>query len=246
LILYYSINVLFLKICFGYIEIFFFYGFISESGIWGGIGPSTASQITSAWYNVSATLGCGDASSNSSALLSCMRTKPYQNITNALPASSSFGTTSFGPSIDDVVVFSDLKARAVAGNFVKLPLLVGNADNEAGLFRAAAVIEGVAGSLTPSYLDAVNQFGFTCPASGRANISIAQDIPTWRYRWFGFFPNTIITTDPPSGAWVFTPPSNLLHCIEIANSKFSMHPSFPHSSTSTPPAPTSRPPLPKN
>jgi cholinesterase len=193
-------------------------GFIPESGTALGLGQSTPAQSAESWYNVSAKLGCGDASMNGAMVLSCMRTKNYTSILQALPSAGITGRTGFGPTIDNVVVFSDYLNRSAAGNFIKKPMLVGNADNEAGLFRAVAAIQSNNSQFSDAYWDAFNNNGFVCPAAARANISIANGIPTWRYRWFGEFPNTIITTVPDSGAWHaselpvlfnYNPPSSL-------------------------------------
>lgn len=176
-------------------------GFIPESGTALGLGQSTPEQSAALWYNVSAKLGCGDASSDGATVLSCMRTKNYSSILQALPSGGVTGSTGFGPTIDNVVVFSDYLNRSSAGNFIKKPILVGNTNNEAGLFRAVAAVEGMSSQFSDAYWDAFNLVGFNCPAAARANISIANGVPTWRYRWFGEFPNTIITTVPDSGAW---------------------------------------------
>jgi carboxylesterase type B len=176
-------------------------GFISESGTAIGLGQVTPDQSAALWYNVSAKLGCGDASSDGATVLLCMRTKNYTSILEALTLSGITGSTGFGPTTDNVVVFSDYLNRSSAGNFIKKPMLVGNADYEAGLFRAVAALEGLASQFPDIYWVYFNLLGFVCPAAARANISVANGVPTWRYRWFGEFPNTIITTVPDSGAW---------------------------------------------
>ena len=43
--------------------------------------------------------------------------------------------------------------------------------------------------------DAYNLAGFTCPAGIRANASRAAHNPTWRYRFFGVFPNINISSE---------------------------------------------------
>jgi hypothetical protein len=70
-------------------------------------------------------------------------------------------------------------------------MLIGNADYEAGLFKVVGELAGQVYS--DDFWNAFNQQIFTCPASARANISIANGVPTWRYRWFGTFPNTNLT-----------------------------------------------------
>jgi cholinesterase len=177
-------------------------GFIAESGT--VFSPNTqASPAASAasWYNVSGNLGCGDATSEPAAVLSCMRSKDWQDVQNAIPTSTGLSspTGNFGPTIDNVVVFSDYLQRSVAGNFTQRPLLIGGADNEIGLFRPLFGLQNV--TFTDAEWAFLNFDIFTCPISYRVLASVVHKAPVWRYRWFGDFPNLIITTNPDSGAW---------------------------------------------
>lgn len=189
-------------------------GLIPESGTAIGLGQNTAADGAALWYNVSSKLGCGNSSSETT--LSCMRTKNYSSILAALPSEGVGGNTGFGPTVDEKVVFSNYISLSRAGKFIKVPLLIGNTDNEAGLFRTVAAVQG--SPLPDSYWENMNLQIFECPAATRANISIANGVKTWRYRYFGEFPNTIITTVPDSGAWHaselpvlfnYTPPAEL-------------------------------------
>jgi cholinesterase len=108
-------------------------------------------------------------------------------------------TAGFGPTVDEVVVFSDYLNRSAAGDFIKNPMLLGNTNFEAGLFRAVDAVAGV--FLPEAFWDAMTLDQFTCPAAMRANISISNGVPTWRYRYFGVFPDTIIQSNPNSGAF---------------------------------------------
>jgi hypothetical protein len=132
-----------------------------------------------------------------------MRTKDYTSILSSIPQPLSpvLAAGSFGPTVDDEVVFSDYTNRSLAGNFIKRPILIGNADYEAGLFKVLAELAGLVYS--DDFWNAFNQQGFVCPASARANISITNGVPTWRYRWFGTFPNTNLTSSavPVIGAY---------------------------------------------
>lgn len=170
--------------------------FIEESGSLFGATQYSAVDVAGLWFNTSATLGCGGTLSNSSEVLACMRTKNYTELTAAVPSAGSFG---FGPAVDNVVVFEDYLARSSSGNFTRRPLLSGNNNNEAGLFQT---FEDLAGNVMPQeYWDDYDLTSFTCPCAERANISVANNVPTWRYRWFGAFPDTVITTIPETGAW---------------------------------------------
>ncbi|PQE08409.1 hypothetical protein CJF30_00005273 [Rutstroemia sp. NJR-2017a BBW] len=175
-------------------------GFIPESGTalsWAL--PNSAEITTSAWYNVSAKLGCGDASSSAESVLTCMRTK---NTTAILDGISGAGGTAgilgnFVPTADEKVVFSNYTERSAAGNFTKKPVLLGNNDNEAGLFIAQFALQGI--TYPASFWNAFNIQSFTCPSGVRANVSIQHNVPTWRYRYFGDFPDTEIY--PGVGTW---------------------------------------------
>ena len=177
-------------------------GFIAESGT--VFSPNTqASPATSAaaWYNVSGTLGCGNATSDPVSVLSCMRLKDFQAIQDAIPSSTGLSSVaaSFGPTVDEVVIFSDYLQRSADGNFSQLPLLIGSADNEIGLFRPLFGMQNVT---FPDATWAFLNFDiFTCPISYRALASAVNKAPIWRYRWFGDFPNLRLTTVPDSGAW---------------------------------------------
>jgi cholinesterase len=178
-------------------------GMIQESGTINGFGTVSKTAANGAWFNVTSVLGCGSASSNSSDVLACMRTKTPTQIYSAIPpakaGSITGGLSNFGPAMDDITVFSDYDARSTAGNFIKLPLLTGNADYEAGLFATTAALANI--TYPPIFWTEFDLSVFTCPASERANISIAAGVPTWRYRWFGDFPNLRLTSVPDSGAW---------------------------------------------
>lgn len=179
--------------------------FIEESGTTQTIIPLNQSTSAEMWYNVSATVGCGGATSNATAVLSCMRTVNSSLILAAVGrlAATSSNTAAppntFTPVIDSEIVFPDYPFRSLSGNFIKAPILMGNNDNEAGVFRVGDILAG--NNYSPAYYNAFNLNTFVCPCSNRANISVYNKVPTWRYRWFGVFPNTNLTTFPDSGAY---------------------------------------------
>jgi carboxylesterase type B len=109
------------------------------------------------------------------------------------------GDVTFGPTVDNITVFSDYPARYLAGQFSKIPMVVGINDNEAGLFALQAAQLNV--SVPSSSYDKINLVGFNCPSGLRSNVSVSAGMPTWRYRYFGEFPNTKLTTSPDLGAW---------------------------------------------
>ncbi|OKL58232.1 hypothetical protein UA08_06392 [Talaromyces atroroseus] len=177
-------------------------GFISDSGtVLSPNAQASESASADAWYNVTATLGCGDEGSDPDTLLICMRSLDWEDVQDAIPSSTGISsvTGSFGPTVDDIIVFSDYVNRSIAGNFIQRPLFIGSNNYEVGLFRAIFDVEGV--TFSEAQWDYLNFVIYTCPASYRARYNVQNNIPTWRYRYFGEFPNLRLTTNPDSGAW---------------------------------------------
>ena len=128
-----------------------------------------------------------------------MRTKPYKAI---LEASRDTGVQvflgSFSPTIDNKTVFLDYAQRASNGRFVRRPYLIGNNDYEAGLFKLD--VAGLNLTISDRSWAIFNQAFFSCPAESAA-LSKAEFASTYRYRFFGEYPNTRLTSNPDSGAW---------------------------------------------
>lgn len=164
-------------------------GFIYQSGT-ASQQVQNSSIAASAWDSAVHTVIC--QSSNFTAELACMRQVPADQIAAA-------ATGSFVPTIDDVTVFSDYAERMAAGNFTKKPLLLGSNDNEGTYLTMIYALSNI--SLPASYADIVTASLFTCPTSARASAHVSQNLPTWRYRYFGSFPNTNLTTTFDAGAY---------------------------------------------
>ncbi|KXJ93369.1 Alpha/Beta hydrolase protein [Microdochium bolleyi] len=129
-------------------------------------------------------------------ILACMLSLPAVSLISAIPLDgiSSAGLP-FGPVTDDILVFTNYTAHGPATR----PVLLGTADREADLYRFILPPD-----LTPpqEVLDSITDSTFTCPAALRAGKSRRLGNPTWRYRWFGNFPNTILAYEPfTTGAW---------------------------------------------
>ncbi|KAH8599490.1 carboxylesterase [Bisporella sp. PMI_857] len=171
-------------------------GIIPESGnVFGWALPNTKQAANSAWFTVSESLGCGNASSDAAQVLSCMRTKNSSAILNAIPtATATAGILGyFIPTIDDTVVFSNYSTREPSN----IPMLVGNNDYEVGYWRTTFALRGLI--FPEKFWNLFNLQQFTCPTGLRANASYAADVPIWRYRYFGVFPNLALSWN--SGAW---------------------------------------------
>ncbi|KAJ8613443.1 hypothetical protein MRB53_036928 [Persea americana] len=111
---------------------------------------------------------------------------------------SAVGNTQFNPTVDNKTVFGDYPDRASSGQFMRLPILTGSADYEAGIIK---VIYGQFGIKWPlSQWASLILSTYQCPLSDIAARK-ATHVPIWRYRYFGEFPNTRLTLNPSSGAW---------------------------------------------
>jgi hypothetical protein len=133
---------------------------------------------------------------NSHRTLGCMRTKNVTDILNAIPPTSGGEgiTGTFGPTADDVVVFSNCSTIKP----VNTPWLIGNNDNEAGLLKIDLALSGTI-TIPDSMWDVLNLQESTCLAALGANDSVSAGSPIWRYGYFGDFPNQEIAAG--SGAW---------------------------------------------
>ncbi|KAH6871540.1 carboxylesterase [Thelonectria olida] len=169
------------------------HGFISQSGTATSLVQSTKAEASTNWFNASAALGCGNSSSDHNQVFECMQRKPAADMLSVLPSIDfrKLSNIAYSPTVDDALVFSTYRERKAAD----LPILVGNTDFEAGLLRLFA--PGVREDLWHVF----NQRTYVCPAGERASYGMLTGTPTWRYRYFGEFPNLRLTTNPPSGAW---------------------------------------------
>lgn len=159
--------------------------------------PSPATNASEGWFNASAALGCGGSTSNPATVLTCMQSK---NFTDIVTVTNTIG---FQPAADNISVFTDAdyEARTAAGNFTKVPILIGSNDHETGLFESLAKLgaTNTTPALPASFWTGVDNSVFVCPASARANVSVEQGVTTFRYRYFGVFPDTAFSAT--SGAW---------------------------------------------
>ena len=176
-------------------------GFIAESGVSTSFSSPAPADNTNTWYGLTQTLGCGGVSAGVVATLACMRGKSMAEI---LAASAT--AAPFGPTADGKTVYSDYTTPGTSGKFIKKPMLLGNNDYEAGIIKVLFGSMGRTQSLLQWAI--LNLQTFTCPVSNAAQYRTSNNVPVWRYRYFGEFPNLRLTDDPSSGAW---------HGSEIAN-----------------------------
>ncbi|TGO54622.1 hypothetical protein BCON_0104g00190 [Botryotinia convoluta] len=112
---------------------------------------------------------------------------------------SSSADLNFIPTIDDTIVFSDYTSRSLAGNFIKYPMLIGHNDAEGNIFSLIAQMKGI--TLPETYWSSYETSTFFCPAAIRANVSVHNHLPIWRYRYFGDFPDMQLRENIDSGAY---------------------------------------------
>ncbi|KAJ5696852.1 hypothetical protein N7536_007264 [Penicillium majusculum] len=166
-------------------------GFIEMSATIYGFPALTAEETNNRWFHVTDLVGCGNATSDPVAVSDCMVNKTVDEILAGYdPANVPFNPSPYGPVIDDELVFSSYLNRTAA----KGGYLIGNTHNEAGIFKLGQVHN-------ESYWTDFNDRLYTCADVVRIEQSIADGNPTWRYRYFGDFPNLVLTTTPPSGAY---------------------------------------------
>ncbi|KAL3424092.1 carboxylesterase [Phlyctema vagabunda] len=164
---------------------------ISQSGNAFAFGlPYPESTSATAWYTVTSTVGCGNASTNATELLACMRGVDVDTILKAIPTGGLYSLLSpFAPTVDDVLVFANYSQATPAS----VPVLIGSNDYEPGTFRTQLALAGL--TFADSDWDELNLASYGCPAAQRANASVAANNPTWRYRFFGVWPNINISSE---------------------------------------------------
>ncbi|KAK5139307.1 hypothetical protein LTR04_003702, partial [Oleoguttula sp. CCFEE 6159] len=163
-------------------------GLISHSGTALSFNPNMPNMSATYWYQASSLLGCGDSGNN----LDCMRNINFTDILRAIaripPASSqALLQPVFHPTVDNKIVFGDYATLSSNGSFAKLPYLAGNLDYEAGYYKLSAYASNR--TLTSAQWDLFNLAGFTCPTATETASRVKHGIPTWRYRYFGDWPN---------------------------------------------------------
>lgn len=169
---------------------------IPQSGVANSVVGNEASgdQVKSNWYRASQNAGCGGEEAGE-VTVSCMKSKSWQDILDDIAPIGATGLMSgFAPYADDKVLPSNISAKGEAGDFAKLPYLVGHVDDEAAFF---VVVAFAYTNLTPEQSDAIPVFaiqpvldlitlyGWTCPTAEASSFRVKQGVPVWRYRYFG-------------------------------------------------------------
>ncbi|KAG8169182.1 hypothetical protein KVR01_001931 [Diaporthe batatas] len=174
-------------------------GFIPQSGVASGaVGAlaGTPEDAATAWYDVSASAGCGGKEAGEGTV-DCMRMKTTAEILGAVHENSLIAIqTGFQPVADDITAPSAAVDRIKAGNFARVPMLVGNVENEAAFiwpvllaytYFDKSTVDMIAPltKLVQPILDIANLVGFTCGARQAAGLRVEQGVTTYRYRFYG-------------------------------------------------------------
>lgn len=173
-------------------------GLISMSGTSLSFLPNTNAYSESLWYNVSLTIGCGGSQDDPAKVLACVRSKNASVILAAAAKVPPLPTTAitqatFHPTIDNVTVFVDYEHLSASGAFARIPLLLGNGDQEAGWYKIAGWGAGL--NLTNARWTLFSERAFTCPSAYSSKYRVKHGVPVWRYRYHGDWDNLRLYND---------------------------------------------------
>jgi cholinesterase len=174
-------------------------GMIAESGSVTSFSNPAPKDNSKFWNEAAKNLSC--PVDNVKASIACMRTKSMEDVLRASKVDNPLQAVlgHFGPTVDEKVVFSDYKERAAAGKFIQKPYMNGNNDYEAGLF---VLIGGAAKiKILNQTWPVFNAATFTCPVLRAVQARTKAGLTTYRYRYFGDYPNTRLQPSTNFGAW---------------------------------------------
>ncbi|KAF3051815.1 hypothetical protein E8E11_003378 [Didymella keratinophila] len=159
-------------------------GLIAQSGTASG---GSSSDLTNSDFTYLATqVGC--TSDNKDELFSCMQranATAIIEVLNKYNATANGGKSlSFNPAPDNVTSFSNCTDRQLRGRFAKLPTLLSQVDNKG----ASLVAYNPAGP-NQTAVDAFTRNTATYPDAQGALARRNYNVPVWRARYFGEWPN---------------------------------------------------------
>lgn len=180
------------------------HGLVSTSGNVFSFPLNPPETQAANWFALSASLGCGNASTPAEETLSCMRGLPFDTISVAAakippsPGGSPVRSTPpFYPKVDNETVFADYTSIFSSGAFAPLPYLYGHNDHEQGYYVIPAYAQGR--NVTDAQAAQFLLESFVCPTSYAARRRVDAGVATWVYRYFGDWDNTRLY--PTSGAY---------------------------------------------
>ena len=161
--------------------------FIAQSGT-VGTSSYTFDPTGSNFTYIASQLGCNTTSTHDE-ILSCMQSKPATSIIstyNTYNATLTGTPLSFGPTADNETIFSNYTARQQRGLFAHLPAIYASNDAE-GSSLLSFTPNGPPGG-QPA-IDAFTKGFGTCSTANAALARRNFNVPVWRVRSFGAWPN---------------------------------------------------------
>ncbi|KAF2193157.1 cholinesterase [Zopfia rhizophila CBS 207.26] len=183
-------------IAYGYPDDPIAHALIPQSGVANSVITSGRSRedVQKNWYKASQNAGCGGEEAGE-ATVECMRGKSWEDILTTIePIGQTALMSGFAPFADEKVVPSDVVSRGETGRFAKLPYLTGNMDNEAAFFVVVALAYtnitaeqayAIPTALIQPILDLITFTTFTCSAFQAAKFRADNQVPVWRYMYYG-------------------------------------------------------------
>lgn len=161
-------------------------GFAIDSGSGDSVGRSA--DDTSNFTYVAQRVGClQDDKDEQFACMQVAAADDIINVLNTYNATANGGLSlGFGPTADDETSFSDYEDLQARGRFARLPLLAGNTNEEGQTLGATYSEDGSPPNQTAVDL-ATNRTA--CGVSRAAQARADHDVPVWRWRYHGYFPN---------------------------------------------------------
>ncbi|GLB45054.1 putative type-B carboxylesterase lipase family protein [Lyophyllum shimeji] len=166
-------------------------GVIIESGtlgtpVTGAALPQYNSSDHTIWNTLASAVGCGNATDASQ--LGCMKGVPFRKLIDV-----ALNTTlTFFPVADGITIFADTRTRAEAGNFLKVPVLLGHNAQEGDVLTLS--VQNVSLGFTIPLLaeltaDITTELTFACPTAQTANDRVQANVSVWRYEYQAVFPD---------------------------------------------------------
>ena len=159
-------------------------GFIAQSG--AAVGGSSSDFTHSNFTYLASRVGCEQAGDDE--IFSCMQkanASAIISVLNTYNATQNGGRSlSFQPAADNSTSFSNYTDRAARGRFARLPTLFSQVDNE-----GASLVGYVPTGPNQTAVDAFTRSIATCPQAQGALARRTYDVPVWRARYFGEWPN---------------------------------------------------------
>ena len=176
-------------------------GLISHSGTAESFEANTPDFARTSFLAAAKNVSCTGSDDD---IVACVRKVDSKKLLAAIASvkplpSVALAQAAFHPTVDNTTVFSlaDYRSRGKSGNFAKIPYLAGNTDHESGWYRLAAAAQKI--DFDDADWNLFELEGFTCATRDAVSYRAKNGVPTYRYRYFGSFPN--LELYPGSGAY---------------------------------------------